>query len=116
MLGPFCQASTTDEPRRETYMAKYFTALQGVAVLAACAAFNVMRASANSVIYNQDPTYNGGFSSDNDTGPMGNFFTAYDDFTLSSTSDITSVAWIRRVFQSGYEGNNYRLYPQFLRG
>jgi hypothetical protein len=65
-------------------MAKCFSsALQGVAVPAACAAFNVMPASANSVIYTQDPTYDGSISSDNDTSHMQGSYTAYDNFTLT---------------------------------
>jgi hypothetical protein len=67
---------------------KYFhSALQAVAVLAACAGLMVVPTSANTLIYSQNPT-NGAYASDNDTSHLFNSYTAYDNFILSSTSDI----------------------------
>ena len=53
-----------------------------------------------SQVYVQPTDYGFSYASQNDTsvGGYGNFATAYDDFTLGSTANITSVDWIGSYF------------------
>ena len=70
------------------------------------------------ILYNQSTNYNSAYASQNDTnsGGLGSFATAYDNFTLGATSNITSVeCGLGSVFQR-IADNNYRLHPEFLRG
>lgn len=52
----------------------------------------------DSILYAQNPTYNGAFSSQNDTNGNGNFATSYDNFTLGTASNLTEVEWIGSYF------------------
>jgi len=79
--------------------------LLGVAVLAAWAGITVVPASASGILYFQNPDYNGAYSSQNDTvGGLGNFATAYDNFTLTGNYNITSVEWIGSYFNPPNQG------------
>jgi hypothetical protein len=55
-------------------------------------------------IYAQYPTYNGAFSSQNDTNGNGNFATVYDNFTLGAGYNLTSVEWIGSYFNPPNQG------------
>jgi hypothetical protein len=86
-------------------LTKYFhRELLSVAALVAWAGIAVMPASA-SLLYIQDPNYESGVSSQNDTtGGFGHFSTTYDNFTLTATSDITSVEWYGSYFNPPTQG------------
>jgi hypothetical protein len=74
------------------------TALLGAALAAVLGAGE---ASAN-VLYSQPFDGSGNaYSSQNDTIAFGNFASVYDDFTLGSDSDVTSVDWIGAFFNPG---------------
>ena len=79
--------------------------LFGVAILAAWAAIAVVPASAGTVtVYSQPPNFNGEYASQNDTNGLGNFATAYDNFTLSATTSIDSVEWVGSYFNPQAQG------------
>jgi hypothetical protein len=59
----------------------------------------------SSLVYAQNPNYNGAYSSQNDIGGFGNFATVYDNFTLGSTTSIDAVEWIGSYFNGGFAGN-----------
>jgi hypothetical protein len=84
---------------RKTNMTKHFSrAILGAAMLALWAGITVVPASA-SELYNQPTNLDGTYASQNDTTyGLGNFATAYDNFTLSSTSNITEVTWVGSYF------------------
>ena len=92
--------------KKEFYMTRHFgKVLLGVAVLAGMA-IAVRPASASTLVYAQNPDFNGAYSSQNDTtGGNGNFATAYDNFTLGSTTSISSVEWIGSYFNPPARGN-----------
>lgn len=80
-------------------MTKQFSrALLCVAMLAISAGIAAVPASATSIIYFQNPDFNGAYSSQNDTNGFGNFATAYDNFTLGATYNISTVEWIGSYF------------------
>jgi hypothetical protein len=83
---------------------RFYSVLQIVAVLLAYAGLEIMPASANTVIYDQPPSYNGAYSSNNDTSHEFVNYTAYDNFALNSTSDITSVEWIGMFYNPSTHG------------
>ena len=93
--------------QRRVCVSKCFhRALSGIAMMAACVGFAVMPASADLLIYEQSSNYKNGVASQNDTNPggLGNFATAYDNFTLGSTSSITSVKWTGLYFNPPIPG------------
>ena len=101
---------------------RFHCLLIGAALVAAWAGITVMPASADGVLYNQSANNLGASASQNDTtGGLGNFATAYDNFTLTpgDSSTIQRVMdWI--VFRrggavTGGVGNNYGCHYQFLR-
>ncbi len=49
--------------------------------------------AAEQLVYFQNPDFNGGYASQNDAA-LGNFATAYDNFTLGSAANINQVEWI----------------------
>lgn len=63
-----------------------------------------LSAFADPLVYAQNPDYNGAYSSQNDTNGFGNFATAYDDFTLSATTNITEIQWIGSYFNPPAQG------------
>ena len=78
--------------------------LRFVAVVFA-ATFLMMAAVASPAqVYFQNPNYNGAFSSQNDTNGLGNFATVYDNFTLGSTTNLSSVEWIGSYFNPPTQG------------
>jgi len=86
-------------------MTKHFGhALLGVAMLAAWAGITVTPASAGTLIYAQNPDYNGTYASQNDTNGLGNFATAYDNFTLGAANNITSVEWVGSYYSPPTQG------------
>jgi hypothetical protein len=60
---------------------------------------------AASLLYAQDPDFNGAFSSQNDTNGMGNFATVYDNFTLGTATSLTQVQWVGSYFNPAQQGN-----------
>jgi hypothetical protein len=56
------------------------------------------------LVYSQNPDYNGAYSSQNDTNGFGNFATAYDNFTLGATYNITEFAWVGSYFNPPQQG------------
>jgi hypothetical protein len=57
------------------------------------------------ILDTQPTTLAGAFASQNDTtGGHGNFATVYDDFTLASDADITSVQWTGSYFNPPTQG------------
>ena len=66
-----------------------------LAVVTALLVFVAMPSFAAQVlIYAQNPDGNGLIASQNDTGGgFGNFATAYDNFSLGSTTALTEVQW-----------------------
>lgn len=55
---------------------------------------SLTKLSASPILYYQNPDLNGLVASQNDTATYGNFATAYDNFTLGTTSSIDEFAWI----------------------
>jgi len=49
-------------------------------------------------VYNQPTNYNAAYASQNDIGGFGSFATSYDNFTLGTATNITSVSWIGSFF------------------
>lgn len=61
--------------------------------------------AAQAQLWNQPTDMLGGYSSQNDTtGGNGNFATAYDNFTLGTTSNVTSVSWVGSYFNPPQQG------------
>ncbi len=60
--------------------------------------------SSPAQIYFQNPNYNGALSSQNDTNGFGLFAQVYDNFTLGSTANLTSVEWIGSYFNPPQQG------------
>lgn len=87
-------------------MTKHFhRPLLGVAIVAAWVGITVMPGSASpTLIYSQPTNFNGEYASQNDTNGLGNFATAYDDFTLGATNKITFVEWIGSYFNPQNQG------------
>ncbi len=56
------------------------------------------------IVYTQSPDYMNLYASQNDVGGFGNFATSYDDFTLSSATNITSVGWWGGYFNPQSQG------------
>jgi len=83
-------------------MKKHFgRVLLGAAMLAVWAGITAVPASAGGILYAQNPTYNGAYSSQNDTITFGNFATAYDDFTLTGDPlgfNVTDFEWVGSFF------------------
>jgi hypothetical protein len=52
-------------------------------------------------VYQQPTNFGGAYASQNDTNSLGNFATAYDNFTLGASTNITSVSWIGSFFNGG---------------
>lgn len=78
--------------------------LRFVAVVFA-ATFLMMAAVASPAqVYFQNPDFNGAFASQNDTNGNGNFATVYDNFTLGSTTSLSSVEWIGSYFNPPVQG------------
>jgi hypothetical protein len=77
--------------------------LLGLCLLIALAASSAMPA-AGAVLYVQNPNYNGAYASQNDPSGFGNFATAYDNFTLSSTATISWVEWAGSYFNPQVAG------------
>lgn len=79
-------------------MTKYpVRALSCVVLLMIAAGFAVVPATA-SPIYVQPTDLNGSYASQNDSNILGNFATAYDNFTLSGSATIYSVQWVGSYF------------------
>ena len=55
-------------------------------------------------VYFQNPNFNGAFSSQNDTNGFGNFATVYDNFTLGSSTKLSSVEWVGSYFNPPTQG------------
>jgi hypothetical protein len=73
--------------------------------IAFAAAFLMMAAVASPAqVYFQNPTFNGAFSSQNDTNGLGVFAQVYDNFTLGSTTNLSSVEWIGSYFNPPVQG------------
>jgi hypothetical protein len=70
-------------------------------LLAVCAA---APAFASTIVYYQNPDYNGAYASQNDTNGFGNYATAYDNFTLGSTYTINRVEWVGSYFNPPTQG------------
>src|SRR5215469_1450794 len=61
--------------------------------------------AAQVLVYAQNPDFNGLVASQNDTsGTFGAFATAYDNFTLGSTTAITAVEWTGGYFNPQTQG------------
>jgi len=77
--------------------------LAAVAALVICVA--VPSFAAQVLVYTQNPDFNGLIASQNDTGGgFGNFATAYDNFTLGSTTALTQVQWTGGYFNPQSQG------------
>jgi len=50
------------------------------------------------LVYAQNPNYTDLFASQNDTSGSGVNFTSYDNFTLTSTTNISAVGWVGGYF------------------
>src|ERR1022692_1031091 len=46
------------------------------------------------LVYAQNPNFNGLYASQNDTGTLGMFAQAYDNFSLGSATTVTEVQWV----------------------
>jgi hypothetical protein len=81
---------------------KAFSICGVAAVLLAAASVPVM----GSVLYTQATNFATPDASQNDTngGGLGNFATTYDNFTLGTDSDITSVQWVGSYFNPSTQG------------
>jgi hypothetical protein len=55
-------------------------------------------ARADVTLYDQPTDLNGSYTSQNDTNGLGNYATAYDNFTLTTASTIDSVDWVGNYF------------------
>lgn len=78
-----------------------------LATLTALLVFVAMPSFAAQVlVYAQNPDFNGLIASQNDTasGGFGNFATAYDNFTLGSTSALTEVQFVGGYFNPQSQG------------
>jgi len=77
-----------------------------LAVVTALLVFVAMPSFAAQVlIYAQNPDGNGLIASQNDTGGgFGNFATAYDNFSLGSTTALTEVQWVGGYFNPQSSG------------
>lgn len=61
--------------------------------------------AASAQLWNQPTDMGGGYASQNDTtGGNGNFATAYDNFMLGTTSNVTSVSWVGSYFNPPQQG------------
>jgi hypothetical protein len=58
-----------------------------------------------SLVYAQNPDFNGAFASQNDTNGLGNFATVYDNFTLGTATTLTQVQWVGSYFNPPQQGN-----------
>jgi hypothetical protein len=56
-------------------------------------------------VYAQNPNFNGLYASQNDTAVFGEFAQAYDNFSLGSTTNITSVGWTGGYFNPQTQGS-----------
>jgi hypothetical protein len=52
----------------------------------------------SSLLYSQNPNFNGAFASQNDPNGFGNFATSYDNFSLNTSTNITQVQWVGSYF------------------
>jgi PEP-CTERM motif-containing protein len=89
-------------------MSKTLSAVRPLARLIAVLALGSVSAvaSAAPVIYTQPEDVTGNIlASQNDIGGLGNFFTAFDDFTLAVDSTITDVHWAGGYFNGSPEPN-----------
>jgi hypothetical protein len=68
-----------------------------IAVVLILAILTVSPAWANDV-YAQATDNGGSYASQNDTAGLGNYATAYDNFTLSTSTLVTSVDWVGTYF------------------
>lgn len=102
--APLVNGSLTQ--RRVCVSKPFHRTPSGLAMAAACLGIAVIPASASSLLYEQSSNYKNGVASQNDTKPggLGNFATAYDNFTLGSTSDITSIKWVGVYFNPPIPG------------
>ncbi len=67
-------------------------------------ALSIMPAFAVTSIYKQDTDYGAAYSSQNDTGGLGNFATAYDNFTLNGNYEITQIDWFGSYYNPPQAG------------
>src|SRR6516225_5030705 len=56
------------------------------------------------LIYSQIPDLQNVYASQNDTNGFGNFATAYDNFTLGTSSNIDQFAWVGGYFNPSSQG------------
>ena len=57
-----------------------------------------------SLIYYQNPDYNGAYASQNDTNGSGLFSQVWDNFTLAKAYSLREVAWIGSYFNPNVQG------------
>lgn len=76
----------------------FVRAFSGAVVLCVLAAMIAIPASANQLVYVQNPDFSGAYASQNDPAGFGNFATAYDNFSLASTTHIVQALWIGSYF------------------
>jgi hypothetical protein len=50
------------------------------------------------ILVSQPTDYNGAYTSQNDTNGLGNYATVYDNFTLTTDSNIDTVQWVGSYF------------------
>ncbi len=86
-------------------MHRFNKALGLAAIIATVFALMLASPAWAGVVYNQsfDGTGNA-YSSQNDTNGFGNFATVYDNFTLGSTTTLTSVSWTGEYFNPPQQG------------
>ncbi len=58
----------------------------------------------STLVYAQNPDFNGAYASQNDTNGFGNFATAYDNFSLNAAASLTSVEWVGSYFNPPTQG------------
>jgi len=73
---------------------------RNILFVAAVAALALVAPAANAsgILYFNNPDYNGGFSSQNDTTGLGNFATVWSGFDNGGAASVDEVAWIGSYF------------------
>lgn len=66
---------------------------EGLSLAATAALFFVLAMPGRAQVYSQSSNNNGGVASQNDP-TLGNFATAYDNFTLGSSANVNKVTWV----------------------